>query len=139
MNGDGNLWSRWPQRENFADESSDKHWFAKSFAAQMAEISGELGRVLRNPDKLNRIRTDSNYIGEPQTIQRVFEIIKRDPKNAELLQEVERVERETFSFLCGTPQAPSLEHMRGYWNKWFETWMDELEQNDESEKQEEAT
>lgn len=124
------LWSRWPQRERPMDESADKRWFSKSFLFQMAEIDGEMERVFRDKAKLERIRTDRNYVGEPQVIQRVFAIIKRDPKNTPLLREIERAERETVAFLSGAPDAPTLEDMRAYWNNYAQAYIAELEQRD---------
>ena len=121
------LWSRWPQRERPISESSDKQWFSKSFSFQMANIDCELQRIFRDETKLERIRTDRDYVGEPQVIQHVFEIVKRDPKNVPLLREVERAEQELFSFLSGASDAPAPEDIRVYWSKYSQAYMSEME------------
>lgn len=125
------IWSRWKQREYSRDVELDERRFARSFTEQMVEIEGEIGHVIRDDGKLDRIRNDKNYVGEPQTIQRVFEIIKRDPKNIALLREVERAEKETYAFLSGAPDAPSKEEMSEYWGKYMQAYTCELNKKTE--------
>lgn len=66
-------------------------------------------------------------MGEPQTIRRIFEIIKRDPKNAPRLAEVERAERDLCAFLCGAPGAPSKEELSDYWAGYEQAYINGLE------------
>lgn len=125
-----NPWSRWKQRAESRDKKTEQFWFSRSFISQMTEIEGEMERILRDEGRLERIRNDRDYVGEPQVIQRVFEIVKRDPKNAALLREVERAEKETVAFLSGEPDAPTAEEMRNYWGKYLQAYLAELEQKE---------
>lgn len=124
------LWSMWPQREHSVDAKRDKHWFSKSFLFQMAQIDSEMERIFRNNTKLERIRANRDYVGEPQVIQHIFEWIKRDPKNVALLREIQSAEWETAAFLVGAPNAPALDEIRAYWNGYTQSYMAELEQRD---------
>jgi len=121
------LWSSWPQRER---PEANKLGRSRSFASQMAEIGGELERMLSRKGKLEQIRADRDYVGEPQVIQRIFASIKEDPKNTAFLQEVTRAEQETFAFLSGAPNAPSITDVRKYWDNYLQAYLAELEQND---------
>lgn len=98
-------WTRWTQKvhELPAKEDCARVWYRATFLGQMVEIEGELNRVFCGGDRLERIRTDPNYVGEPQSIQRLFEIIKSDPKNTALLREIGRAEKEVYAYLAGAP------------------------------------
>ena len=67
-------------------------------------------------------------MGEPQSIQRLFESIKSDPKNAALLREIGRAEREAYAYLAGAPGAPPEEELRAYWQRVMDCYMAEIEQ-----------
>ena len=125
------LWTQWKkQTSGHMDEKAEQCWFSRSFLSQMSEIEGEIRRVLRDKEKLERIRNNLDYRGEPQVIQHVFDIIKRDPKNAALLREVDLAERETYAFLRGESDAPSAKYMEEYWNKYLQAYIAETEQKD---------
>ena len=108
----------------------DQRWFAKTFLHQMAEIQGEMARVLKDKKKLEIIRTNYKYKGEPQIIQHVFNVIKKDPKNIPLRREIDLAEKETFAFLTGEKDAPSEQYMTEYWQKYLQAYMVEIEQKD---------
>lgn len=120
------MWTRWKTRQR-QSETNEERWYTKSFAEQMATIECEISRVLRTKGILEKIRNDLNYIGEPQTIQHTFEIIKKDPKNVDRLGEIERAEKETFAFLSGEDNAPTAEEMKLYWDQYIQAYMDELQ------------
>lgn len=127
-------WSRWTQSgyTDRADAEWERLWFAMSFARQMTEIEGELSRVIRDEHKLNRIRKDAAYLGELQVIRRLFEYIKKDPKNSGRLQEAARAEKLTFEFLAGASGAPSQEELSNYWKQYLEAYIAELKAVDEA-------
>lgn len=118
-----NPWARWVQRE--CDYSYDeKIWFSKSFSHQMAEISGEILRIIRRQGRIELVR-DPKYIGEPQLIQKKFWIIKHDPQNLLHLDEIEVAENKTANFLSGG--TTTAEEMTLLWNKYLQDYLDELE------------
>lgn len=125
-------WSRWSLQESYGinedkDETSRLLWNAKSFAHQMAEIGGEVSRVIRRKGKLENIRNHVDYIGEPQVIRHIFEQIRKDPKNLQRLEEIQQAEQMTCAFLAGTVDAPSQEEMLLYWEQYLEAYLEELE------------
>ena len=122
----GEPWFPWndPYRTN---EVPGAWWFQMSFARQMAEIEGEISRVLRDKKKLERIRRDMDYQGEPQIIRHIFGYIKKDPRNTERLEEVVRAEELTYAFLAGAPGAPSQEEIGALWARYMNAYLQELE------------
>lgn len=123
-------WTRWTQRacELSAEEDYNRMWHRRTFLEQMVEIEGELSRVFCNEDGLERIRSDPGYMGEPQTIQSLFKIIKSDPKNAALLREIGRAEEEVYAYLAGVPGAPPEEALRAYWQRVMDSYIAEIGQ-----------
>lgn len=122
-------WLRWKQRES-VDSKVEQARFRWTFLFQMVNIGGEMLRILRNREKLERIRSDMDYVGEPQIIQGMFETVKKDPKNIALFREIKRAEEETFAFLSGAPDAPTAEEVKEYWSRYDQAYIEELEQKD---------
>lgn len=123
-------WTRWTQKyyEPFSKEDCP-HWrYRISLLMQMVEIEGELRRVFCDKGRLERIRSEPDYLGEPQTIQCLFEIIKSDQKNAALLREIRRAEEEVYAYLTGAPGAPLEEELRAYWQCYMDSYTAEIEQ-----------
>lgn len=119
-------WSRWDHEGYGPLPQHHKLFAGESFARQMCEIEGEIGRVLRSREKLEAIRSDPDYRGEPQIIHMVFEAIKTDPKNVGHLEEVKEAEELTLRFLTGAPDAPSPEELAAFWGKYMEEYLREL-------------
>ena len=101
-------------------------WHKESFNRQMAEIQGEVDRILSSEGKLNQIRRDTDYQGEPQAIRHLFGIIKQDPKNKGRLSEICKAEEELFAFLNGNDNAPAEEEIRRYWDGFLVAYLDEI-------------
>lgn len=123
-------WTRWTQEVHVLPEKEvcDRVWYRSTFLRQMVEIEGELDRVFRDEGRLEKIRGDPDYVGEPQSIQLLFEIIKSDPKNAALLREIGRAEEEVYAYLAGAPSAPAAEALRSYWRRVMDGYIAEIEQ-----------
>ena len=102
-------------------------WFNESFNRQMAEIQGEVDRILSTEGKLDQIRNDKDYRGEPQVIRHLFEIIKKDPKNQDRLSKICKAEEELFAFLNGNDNAPAEEEIRRYWDGFLAAYIDEIQ------------
>lgn len=122
-----NLWTHWNIQREFNKEF-DKHWFSITFLTQMVEIEGVMEHIFGDENKLESIRSDRDYLGEPQSIQRVFDIIKSDPKNIALRREIDLAERETYDFLRGAANAPSETYMKEYWSNYLQAWIVEQQQ-----------
>lgn len=89
----------------------------------MAKIDAELCRIIRDERKLEKIRHDIGYRGEPQVIGHIFSYIKKGPKNIERLAEVEQAEKLTFAFLSGAPDALPKDEIAKYWGKYLAEYM----------------
>lgn len=116
-------WSRW-NYEGYEPLPQLQHIFKKeTFVQQMSEINGEISRVLRSREKLEAIRSDPKYRGEPQIIRMIFDVIKSildENIDRDRLEEVERAEELTLKFLWGSPDAPSSEELAAFWEKYIE-------------------
>lgn len=123
-------WTRWTQKYYEPLSKEDLWWYRFSFLRQMVEIEGELRHVFCNKDRLERLRSEPDYVGEPQIFQSLFEIIKSDPKNAALLREIGRAEEEVYAYLAGAPGAPPEEELRAYWQAYFDAYLAELRSRD---------
>lgn len=120
------MWTRWKQREENEGNVSEQTCFTKSFAYHMAEIGGEINRILKSEKKLERIQNSLGYIGEPQVIRHIFEMMKKNPENMVFMAEIEQAERKTFAFLSGEPDAPTAREMNDYWRKYLQAYITEL-------------
>lgn len=105
-------------------------WFSSSFNRQMADIQGEVSRLLNTNGKLEEIRNNKEYQGEPQVIRHVFEIIKMDPKNKERVPEIQKAENELFDFLDGKEGLVSEEKIREYWDGFLQAYIDEITEDE---------
>ncbi len=111
-----------------------KIYFPKSFNEQMAWIDEEVKHIIKYNDKYN-IKRDIQekgigaygQSGYTHTINRLFEIIKSDPKNRALLQEVCKAEKELIAFLYDEPGALSEEQIYAYWNFYLQSYIVESE------------
>lgn len=108
------------------DEVPEAWWFAVSFTRQMAEIAGEMDRVFRDDKRLERIRQDRGYQGEPQVIRHIFQRIRMDPKNAGRQEEVARAEEQTYAFLAGASGALPKEEIAALWEGYMNAYLQEL-------------
>ncbi len=120
------MWTRWKQREENEGNVSEQTCFSKSFAYHMAEIGGEINRILKREKKLERIQNNLDYIGEPQVIRHIFEMMKKNPENMVFMAEIEQAERKTFAFLSGEPDAPTAREMDDYWRKHLQAYITEF-------------
>ncbi len=120
-------WSKWKRKPVIPNSDIMVQWLSKSFNAHMAEIQGEIDRILKHPERLEKIRNNPDYFGEPQVIHNLFLRIKRDPKSAEHCQEVIKAEEMTHAFLCGDLDAPSVDELRAFWDSYLEAYISEQE------------
>lgn len=116
------------------DIKDKKIYFSRTFNEQMAWINEEVEHII----KYNEVRKIKKGIqdqgrdayGEAtytHAINRLFEIIKADPKNKALLREVNRAEEELIAFLYDEPGALSEEDIIAYWNNYKWAYIAEIE------------
>lgn len=116
------------------DTLDKKIYFPRSFNEQMAWIDEEVEHIIKYDDKYN-IKKDIQekgidaygQSGYTHAINRLFEIIKTDPKNKALLQEVCKAEKELIAFLYDEPGALSEKQIYEYWNAYLQSYIAELE------------
>lgn len=104
------------ERSGIMISAEDKKiYFPISFNEQMAWLGEEIERTIKNNDKSNI-----------HTINRLFEIIKEDPKNKALLQEICKAEQGLMAYLYDEPGAWSEEQIYAYWNSYLQSYIAEL-------------
>ena len=95
--------------------------------------------VSEEPRDIVRLKNDDNYnikkaiqkegkasygvSGYTHTINRLFKIIKTDPKNKGVLNEVCRAEKELIAFLYDEPDALTKEKIHAYWNAYMQSFI----------------
>lgn len=116
------------------DMIDKKLYYSMSFNEQMAWIGAEIEQILKYNDTHNikeeiKKQGKNSYgaAGDTHVINRLFEIIKADPKNKALLREVNKAEEEWKAFLYDEPWALSGEQMFTYWNSYLQSYIAELE------------
>lgn len=109
-------------------------YFPRSFNEQMTWIDEEVERIIkynktRQTKKKIQEQGKAAYgqIGYTHAINRMFEIIKVDPKNKALIREVNRAEQELIAFLYDEPDALSEKEIFTYWNNYMWAYVAELE------------
>lgn len=115
----------------------DEQYFSHSFFEQMCWIDEEVEHIIKFNDKFNikkdiqeKGRAAYGKEGYTHGINRLFEIIKSDPKNKDVLQEVWRAEKELISFLYDEPGALSEEQIFAYWNSYLQSYIAELDMHE---------
>ena len=101
-------------------------WFRASLNCQMANVQGEIARILSTESVLDRIRREKDFRGPAEAAFNMLEIIKIDPKNLNRLPEILAAERNLRLFLYGGESAPSQEKIKEYWDSWLNAYIDEL-------------
>lgn len=111
-----------------------KVFFAKSFNEQMAWLHEEVEHIIKYNDKHNikkdiqeKGKDEYGKSGHTHTINRLFEIIKADPKNKALMHEICRAEKELIAFLYDEPGALSERETYKYWNAYLQSYIAESE------------
>ncbi len=111
-----------------------KIYFPKSFNEQMTWIDEEVEHIIKYNDKYHikkKIQEEGRVAygkkGYTHAINRMFEIIKSDPKNKAVLHEVCKAEQELISFLYDESGAKSEEEIYTYWNNYLWAYVAELE------------
>lgn len=115
-------------------EINREEFFLKTFNEQMAWITGEVTKILRDNEKYcikkKIMECGKEAYGEiggyTHEIKRLFEVIKADPKNREVLCEVKRAEQELIAFLYDDPGALSAKEIYVYWNHYEREHISEL-------------
>lgn len=104
-------------------------YFPMTFNEQMAWIDEEVELILRSKNRnFNADITEINRkAGSGHAIERLFNIIKEDPKNISMLREVEAAERDLWAFIEDKPGAKSEEEIYTYWNNYLRAYVAELE------------
>lgn len=115
-------------------EWEKKIYFPMSFNEQMSWIDEEVEYIIKYNDKYHikrKIQEEGRVVygkkGYTHAINRMFEIIKSDPKNKAVLHEVCKAEQELISFLYDEPGALSEEQVYVYWNSYLQSYIAELE------------
>ena len=124
-----------PEVERVVSEKDKRIYFPRSFNEQMSLIDEEIELILkrekrakeRNLNAEAKINRNEEY---GHVINRLFEIIKEDPKNVAVLREVETAERELWAFLEHEPGAKSKEEIYAYWHNYLLAYIAELEASD---------
>ena len=124
-----------PEVERVVSEKDKRIYFPRSFNEQMSLIDEEIELILkrekrakeRNLNAEAKINRNEEY---GHVINRLFEIIKEDPKNVAVLREVETAERELWAFLEHKPGAKSEEEIYAYWHNYLLAYIAELEASD---------
>lgn len=123
------------ERSGIVISMTDKKiYFPKSFNEQMAWIDEEIEHIIKYNDKYNikeniqeKGRATYGEQGYTHTINRLFEIVKSDPKNKAILHEVCKAEQELIAYLYDEPGAWSEEQIYTYWNSYLQSYIAELE------------
>ena len=105
-------------------------YFPKTFNEQMAWIGEEVEHIIKYNLKRNiqaKGRTAYGKQGHTYAINRLFAIIKSDPKNSAILREVCKAEQEFIAYLYDEPGAGSEEQIYAYWNSYLQSYIAELE------------
>lgn len=97
-------------------EEDKKIYFSISFNEQMTWLGEEVERAVRHNDKSNI-----------HAINRLFEIVKNDPKNKALLHEICNAEKGLMAYLYDKPGAWSEDQIYSYWNSYLQSYIVELE------------
>ena len=113
-------------------EQDKRIYFPRSFNEQMAWIDEEVELILRCEKRaktrnLNAEAKINRNEGRGHVINRLFEIIKEDPKNVAVLREVEIAERELWAFFEHKHGAKSEEEIYAYWHNYLLAYIAELE------------
>lgn len=111
-----------------------KVFYEKSFNEQMAWIDEEVEYIIKYNDKYlikkdiqEKGKDEYGKSGHTHTINRLFEIIKTDPKNKALMHEICRAENELIAFLYDEPGALSERETYKYWNAYLQSYIAEYE------------
>jgi hypothetical protein len=115
-------------------ENDKMIYFPRTFNEQMGWIGAEIEQIIKHNERFHskeRIKEQGKSAygedGYTQLINRLFEIIKADPKNKALHREVIRAEEELKAFLYDDPGALSEKEILEYWNAYLCAYMAELE------------
>lgn len=123
------------ERSNSMVSAMDKViYFPKSFNEQMSWLGEEVERLIKNNDKYKikkRIQEQGRAaygVNEyTRVINRLFGIIKSDPKNKGVFREVCRAEQELIAFLYDEPEALPEAEIFAYWNDYLQSYIAEFE------------
>lgn len=93
----------------------------------MSWLGEEIERIIKRKEK-NKVRDrNAHGFGYAHTINRMFTIIKEDPKNIGVLREVRRAEKEWWAYVENEPDALTEEEIVSYWNHYLWAYCAELE------------
>lgn len=102
-------------------------YFSLSFNEQMSWLGEEIEHIIKTNAK-NKVRDrNAHGFGYEHTINRMFNIIKEDPKNVAVLREVKRAEREWWAYVDNEPDALTEDEIFTYWNNYMWAYCAELE------------
>lgn len=109
-------------------------YFPKSFNEQMAWIDEEVEYIIKYNDKYDikssiqeKGRAAYGKEGYTHAINWLFVIIKSDPKNKAVLQELCKAEQELIEYLYDEPGALPENEIYAYWNNYLQSYIAELE------------
>ena len=115
------------------DKTDKKIYYPMSFNEQMAWIDEIVENLLQSEshkqlDKIQKMGKET-YSFDTLTygLHRLFEIIRSDPKNKNLLRKINQAERELISFLYHEEDACSESEIFSYWNQYVQAYYSELE------------
>lgn len=76
----------------------EETYFPLSFNEQMSWLGAEIQRIIKTNRKNEVRNSNADGFGYEHLINRMFQIIKEDPKNIALLREVKRAEKEWWAY-----------------------------------------
>ena len=108
---------------------TDERYFAKSFNEQMTWIDEEIEHIIKYKLKdIIRAQGKEAYgrTNYTEGIKRLFDIVKTDPKNKPVWDEVDKAERDLIAFLYDEPGALSEREIYIYWNEYMWKYAEEV-------------
>ena len=111
--------------------AADKNiYFPRTFNEQMAWIGEEVEHIIKYNLKADIQEQGIEVYGKngvTHAINRLFEIVKADPKNKALLREIRKSEEEFKAFLYDQPSSLLESEIYEYWNNYLWAYVAELE------------
>ena len=105
-------------------------WNKMTFAEQMANISGEVQRIINILE--NGGGVNLNDIGSMQTIIRAFKKSQNDPKNIDRLSELNKAENELTELIALRDKVSKrvfnsrVRAVKKYWKEWLDLYCKEI-------------
>ena len=114
----------------------NESYFSKSFNEQMTWIAEEVENIIRY-DYKDVIKTQGKTLygktNYTSTIKRLFDMVRTDPKNKQVVDEVNKAEQELIAFLYDERGVLSQEDIFTYWNEYMWKYIEKLNLHDKKQ------